>query len=473
MAEEQADFNTRVIEAVEQRTQWFDTEELPKLQENYRLHLTCVRNLIDALLKRSLIHEDPYKKDKKISNIVPPENTEFNDNERALTLGIRISDYESMLDFICNYMKFSVEQLTMDKIKKLVELNSSFTWNNLSANSNKPNTKALAIIVGDLRTNAPQITQSLIKDVTFKSTQALNEINEGLKMLADFQRERYKAEVRKNIISNPHFNKANAYDSAGTIITEIKRLFPTCMDKRPMAMDLIAEIAAEEAGADRGQRQAALLQKLQVEIKKSSKKENTVDTHEILMDALRALAASSEQYDVVLNKVMNNHDVLLAEHNSFMDKLKQLLRKTFGLPEPPVDYDVVLVDHKTGAKRKEKIHYNEFVNSLAKRAKYYSSFAAKGSPGYNRMNVQSDTVNLDFLNRQIIDNNKLMALLGALDEYFKNTATPADRGKIKGIKMELTALKNTIVKTNQIRAEYTAYIEEQEQMKKLGIVDNA
>ena len=467
------DFNERIIEAVEKKTQWFDTSELPKLQEDYRLHLTCVRNLIDALLKRSLINSDPYKKDKKISNIVPPENTEFTDNERSLTLGIRLSDYESMLDFICNYMKFSVEQLNMDKIKKLLELNTSFIWNNLTSNSNKPNTKALAIVVNDLRTNAPQITQSLIKDVTFKSTQALNEINEGLKSLADFQRERYKVEVRKNIIMNPHFNKAQAYDSAGTIITEIKRLFPTCMDKKNMAMDLIGEIAAEEAGADKAKRQAALLEKLQVEEKNNKKQEKTVDTKEILLDALRALAASSEQYDLVINKVINNHDVLISEQNSFFDKLKQLLRRTFGLKEPSVDYDVVLVDAKTGAKRKEKIHYNEFLASISKRAKYYSSFAMKGSPGYLKIQAQEEQATLDFLNRQLIDNNKLMAILGALDEYFKNTATPADRGKIKGIKMELTAIKNTLVKTNQIRAEYTSYVEEQEQLKRLGIINNA
>ena len=39
--------------------------------------------------------------------------------------------------------------------------------------------------------------------------------------------------------------------------------------------------------------------------------------------------------------------------------------------------------------------------------------------------------------------------------------------------MELTSIKNIIVKTNQIRAEYVAYIEEAEQLKRLGIVDNA
>ena len=35
--------------------------------------------------------------------------------------------------------------------------------------------------------------------------------------------------------------------------------------------------------------------------------------------------------------------------------------------------------------------------------------------------------------------------------------------------MELMAIKNNSVNTNQRRAEYISYIEEQEQMKKLGI----
>ena len=37
--------------------------------------------------------------------------------------------------------------------------------------------------------------------------------------------------------------------------------------------------------------------------------------------------------------------------------------------------------------------------------------------------------------------------------------------------MELTTLKNIQVKANQRRAEYLAYVEEKEQMKKLGITE--
>lgn len=470
MAEE--DFNSKIIAAVEEKTRWYDTVELPKIQENYRLHLTCVRNLFSALVKKSLIHEDPYKKDKKISNIVPPENTEFNDNERTLTMGIRLSDYESMIDFICNYMKFSVDSMNMAKIKQLVELNNSFTWSNLSTTSAKPNTKGLAILLSELRSGAPQITLSLIKDVTYQSTQALNAINDSLKQLADFLRESYKVEVRKTILMNPKFNRNAAYDTVGTIVTEIKRLFPVLMEKRPLATDLITEIAEEEVGNNKEQRQKALLAKLQVETKENKKKEETIDVHAILLEAVRCLGSSCELYNTVLDKIENNHEVLQSEHNSFGDKLKKFFRKVFNLPEPQVDYTITLTDQKTQNTHKETIHYTEFIQSLAKRAKYYNSFSVRNTPGYSKLASQSDDSLLEFLNRQIIDNNKLLALLTALDDYFKNTAQPLNRGKIKGIKMELTSLKNVIVKTNQHRADYASIVEEQEQMKKLGITEN-
>jgi hypothetical protein len=40
---------------------------------------------------------------------------------------------------------------------------------------------------------------------------------------------------------------------------------------------------------------------------------------------------------------------------------------------------------------------------------------------------------------------------------------------IKGIKIEIGALKNAVVKANQKKYEYIAQKEEQEQLKKLGI----
>ena len=65
----------------------------------------------------------------------------------------------------------------------------------------------------------------------------------------------------------------------------------------------------------------------------------------------------------------------------------------------------------------------------------------------------------------------MLILLLAYDKFFKNEVQGPNKSKVKGLTMETTSIKNTMVKTNQRKAEYAAYVEEQNQMKRLGIVD--
>ena len=468
MAENES-FNTKIIMAAADREQWYDGVQLPKIQDDYRLHLSCVRNIFDALVKRGLIVPDPYKKDNKVTSIQSPDTTPFNDNERSQILGIRLSNYESMVDYVCNYMRFSVEMLNIESIKKMLELNNTFSWNNLSQNSTRCNTRALAISLNELKSNADQLTVSMIKDNTLKTQNAMEEITKVLKDLAEFQRERYKLEIRKTILENSAFDKGKAYASTAGMVGEIRRLFPSCMPRRPVNAELINELSLEETAPNKEELQAALLAKIQVKVESTESKVQKVDIHAILMESLRLVGTTYDSYKVVLDKVVANHDVLQSGKKSFQEKLKKLLRNLFGLEEPSVDYEVVITDKKTETKKKETVHYKEFTENLLKRIKIYSAFAVKDSPGYTRISQQKDEAILDYLNKQLVENNHLFALIIALDEYFKNTANPADRTKIKGCSMELTTIKNIIVKANQQRSDYVAYAEEAEQMKKLGL----
>ncbi len=57
----------------------------------------------------------------------------------------------------------------------------------------------------------------------------------------------------------------------------------------------------------------------------------------------------------------------------------------------------------------------------------------------------------------------------SLDTYFKSETTREQRARLRGITIELTGIKNAIVKTNQKKHEYVAKHEEIDQLKKLGI----
>ena len=61
----------------------------------------------------------------------------------------------------------------------------------------------------------------------------------------------------------------------------------------------------------------------------------------------------------------------------------------------------------------------------------------------------------------------------ALDTYFKSETTRSQRALIKGIKLEIGAVKNAVVKANQKKHEYVSRKEEVEQLKKLGITTDA
>lgn len=466
---ENSEFNKKIIEAAEERIAYLDTSELPKLQEAYRLHLTCVRNLFESLVNKNLIIPDPYKKEKKISEVVKIDNSDFNENERAVVLGTRCSDYESMVDFVCNYMKFSVNQLNMDRIRNLLELNATFNWGNLTENSPRPNTKGLAIVIKQLRNGAPPILHSLIKDTTHKTVEALNEINNGLKKLAEFQKEVYKIDIRRNIFESASFDLEKYSATPAMLMAEIKRAYPSSMGSRPFSNELISEVVAEETAPDKEQRRERLLASFQTEKKNTVKKEATVDIHDMLMESIRLLGTSADQLDIILSKILANHDVIQSEHNTLGDKFSKFIRKLFGLSEPSIDYEVVITDKHTEAKKREKINFNAFSENLSKRIRYFSSFSVKNTPGYNKISAMPEEKSLEFLNIQISEFKKLTVLLEALDEHFKTIALAPDRNKIRGIKIELTSLNNIIVKVNQHRAEYVAFKEEQIQMEKLGI----
>lgn len=462
-------FNAKYLAAFEEKKAWYNSVQLPKIQDSYRLHLVCVNNLFEALVKKSLINPDPYKKDKKISQIVSPDDGPFNDNERANQLGVRLSDYQSMIDFICNYMKFTVDLVTTDKIKRLIDLNATFGWINLSPNSPKINTRSLAVCINAARTGAQPIQVAMINDSMNKTVEAMNLINAGLRDLAEFQKSAYKASVRQNIMGREDFDWSKGNDEVA-LFSEIKRCYAGNMPKHSFNPDLIHEIVQEETADNKAVLQEQELAKFRiVSNDKKEQKKKAIDTHEVIMEIVRQLGTSGEQYEVVLEKLSNNNAILQAQKNTGVQKFLRFWRKVFGMPEPEVEYNLVITDNATQQAKKEKLSYNEFFSNLAKRTKYYSAIVAPQSGVLGKIAAQPEEKILEFLNKQSTENTRLLQVLSALDDYFKASCSPLERSKIKGIKPELSFIKSILVKLNQSKAEYIALIEEKEQMKKLGI----
>lgn len=463
-------FNKQLFELAEAKKNWYDTEEMIKILEEYRNLLGVVNNLINLLEKKGLIQPDPYKHDKKISDIAVPDEIPFLDSERSMVIGARLSDFESMLDFICNIFKFSVATVSVERIKTLLALNNYFQWNSLVPNSAKPNTKGLAEIIHAIKMGTDTLSVSVLNETINYASKTVSRINGLLKELTDFQKEIYKIEIRKCIFEHPSYSHEKAQKSNQEALQQIKKLFPQVLGKKPFYSELIDELIQEEYSPEKQKFRETLLKKFEISSNKKEEKKIQINTKELLMDAVRALGAAAPLFEQIVQKVDENHKVLQSEHNGFLDKLLALLRQAFNRPEKPVVYTVTVTEPLTQSRKQEDINYQDFITDINRRRRTYNSFSVKKAPGYVKIENQTEKAIQEYLAKQISECNRLMQLLAALDEYFKSAPAIENRPKIKGLKMELTSLKNCIVKTNQRKAEYTALIEEEEQLKKLGIV---
>jgi hypothetical protein len=126
--EQTKSFNDTLFQLILERQQLFDTYLLPKLQEEYRISQSAVKTALTVLIKKGVLHDDPYKYDSKIQDIEIPSDESFAEGEKATTVGRRLSQYEAMLDFLHNYYQFTCDFLTTDRINRLVGLGRAFAW---------------------------------------------------------------------------------------------------------------------------------------------------------------------------------------------------------------------------------------------------------------------------------------------------------------------------------------------------------
>lgn len=471
MAEE-FNFEQTLARALDEKTAWFNSKVEPVILDNYRILYSSANNVMGSLLQKGLIASDPYKMEKKFSDVVIPEEGEFTEFESRKVLGERLSDYERVLDFLCNSFKFSTQNLVLPRIKKLIALNNCFQWGGLVVTSEQPNTRGLAALVNAVRRGGDSMTIISINGAITAASRAIVEINGALKQTSDLQREMYKMKVRKTVVAHPSFSWAKG-DSIPETVQKIKQLFPSTVGRLPFYSELVEELVMESIAPDAVQRQQALLNRLKVVQETDEKKKVQVNTKALIMDAVRSLAGLSPQLELVIHKLRENNFLLQSQYNTPWEKFKRVFRKAFGLRPPVVEYSIPITDATTKATRNETIDFSKSVSDIIKQMGFYNALANKDSPIYQKIEAQGEPEIYSFLTKQLSECQQTLTLLLAYDKFFKNEVQSPNKSKVKGLTMETTAIKNTMVKTNQRKAEYAAYVEEQQQMKRLGILDEA
>jgi len=463
-------FTDTLFQAVIERQMTFDTFFLPKIHEEFRIAHSATKTLRSVLTKKGIFHDESYKYDSTNLEIKLPSEEKFADSERAMVIGRRLTEFEAMLDFLNNYYSFTCDALTPERINRIITLMRTFTWDSFSNTSNKPNTRGLAELIANIRANTDPLSISILNDCLRQLSKNTISITKGLRTLAEFHRERYKVAIRKMVMPATVFNSEKICTGGMTdAIKEIKRVFASQMRDQPFYTDLIEEILREDFAPDNTILQQALLAKLSTTKTPDNKATSEENLKQALLDGVRTVGAVAPQIDEILNKIQDNYHTLQSFEKSFITKLVTLFRKTFNIPEKELEMYIFITDPATGTGKRESIIWSNFIDELRKKSRLLTGFTLRSSPTYLKIETMEEQQIFDLLSRNLAELGNLSKQLAGVDDFFKQTISSDARDRIRGIKIELSTIKNNLVKANQCRAEYSAQLEEQQQLKKLGI----
>jgi len=460
MAEtEQTNYVDVLEKALILRKDWLEREELGGLKENLRVFQSSYASLYNIYLKKKLIDEDPYKHEAKISELEVPDTSAFNEAKRLEQLSIRLSNYDNQLDFLVNFYQLGIDFLNLDRIKRIVGLVRYIDWIALTPDSQSVITKAVAEISNQSKNGVDPITLSIIGESLTRLGKTTAQVMAILKDLSTYYRECYKLEVRRKITQSMSANEAT--------MDNIKKKIPTAMPGSPFYKELVDEVIKEDYSKAGAELKDAILGLLKVAEEKPKAVKPAVDFKSILLDGIQVIGGAGATLTEIGIKLDENQAVIENRKKGFFDTIKELIRQLTNAEKEEVIYNVEYLDATKGVPVKEKVNFHHLRDEMMKKAKILASFVR--GPAYQKLSAMNEEQIIGYLERNIREVQTFHKTLGALDDYFKSHAEGHERERIKGIKPELSTLKNTIVKANQLRHEYSAQKEEEEQLRRLGV----
>ena len=462
-------FEAELEERLNQRRQELEERDLPTIKERFRRMQSSFEAVHNVLRKKGLIKEDPYNYEERLSELSIPSDAPYSEAERDTQLSVRMGQYETRLAYVTEYFDFSLDNLDLRNLKLVVKFINYINWRNVSDTASQPTTRGLGEQLGKIKRGSDTLSTNIVTDAQDQLSAASREILSILKRVSAYQRETYKLEVRRKVLTDPSVPSSPPNDQYDQAARAVKSVFARHLPGKPFARDLILEIFAENDPVSGATIRQTLLHELSP--RKQEQRSSGADNNllELLIDAIRTLAGVSRPMEESARVLGDNALVLESRKLSFGEMLKQIWARMRGGDEDQRVYTLEFVDPTTNSRKVEDLNFDEFVTGLNRRAKIYNGILARTGPAWTKLQNSDEDRLLQFVTKDTHEVMTIAQRLEALETYFKTEVPREQRSQLRSISTQLSSINETVIRSRKKTRQYVAKVEEREQLRKLGI----
>lgn len=468
------EYHAALAEAIPVKSDHLERTVIRRLLEHIQSFEAGVSSMYEFLIDKGLMQNDPYKHERTVTEIQVPSNEPFSETDMMHEISMRFSRYVSQWEFLVNIFHISVANLSLRKVKRLLDLLDWVRWSDFSPNSSLQITRAVATIVHRVSKMNDPMAGKIVNSNAAHLRDRTYAIKKELKSLTEFLREAYKWKIRQEVVNSMGIDQASFARNPANILQNVKFEVTHQARKLGWYRELVQELLEEDYGEDAARLRAATLERLKVsseQIRKKKKKKGPDDTA-LMMNVVDRLARCGEPIRSALVKMNDNSRTIQERKKSFGERLSEIFSSLFHRSSDKVVYSITIKDAVSGAVRHEDLNYPKFAAIAMTRARTLSALLDTSSEAHsNARNAGAEKLE-EFITRYLTEVKGIHRHLEGLDAYFRSDNIPQEiRSSMKACSLNLKNLKSSIADTIRSFNEFKSGRDEREQLRKLGIDD--
>ena len=471
--EDQREYFNKLVSALEIKAESLERTALQTLRNHLQEFESSVSTIYKFLIEKGMIQKDPYRNEKSITELKIPSSEMLPEIDSQQELSLRFSYYTSQWEFLVKIFYVSLSNLSLKKVHTLMELLSYIRWTDLSTTSSYQITRGIAGILA----RVSQMNDPMVGKIITSSASNLGKVTDNikaeLKTITLFLRERYKAEVRKNITSRMNINVEQYRRKPVSIMDNVKFEFSLKMKEAGWYKELVNELLEEDFGIAAEKLRANVLTTLQISKNVEKRKKKTgINDKTALLQVLDTLAKTGEPIRSAILRMNENSRIINNRKKSFSERLSELISHMFSKSDSRVIYEIITKDPRTGSMRKESLNFTDFSSLAIRKARLIQELQSAESLSRKKAAAADTEKLIKYIETNLNELKTIHRRITGLDKYFQSDEIPPEiKGEMKSSSLNLKSLKTAISDTIKKLNDFKLKREEAEQLKKLGIED--
>lgn len=434
----------------------FQAKKLPKLKTLFRGTINNVSNLVNLMVRKSLLKENLYNyADTDESKFFLPEEKTFMDNEKASVIYDRLKAFIDAIDFQAANLLDDFDSISKKYIDNCIKLLHYFAFNNYTSQSSGVNTRTLREMTDRIMASKDQILRRIVQDNLKLLSDNFNRSQNLLDEILKYKKDKYKALIKfhvfpflpevfteKLLMENPTeylkklekfiaSNSPNISFNKGWMIEAIKLCYSTTEDS--YLEYLKKEYLSNES--------------------KPKPKVNIHSPREKLLLMIREIAATADILEDSYFRLDQNIKFIHDRKRNFLEQFVEILKKALNTQQDQY-FHIEYIDPISKKIKNDSVNIHDFFLTIKKKIALFKEIMKPNSSVYNKINSGTEEALYKFMEDTYFDLLLTKERINGISGEIRLKVPRKDRTQLKEMIGVMEKFEDAMKKVGDKRRKY-------------------